>query len=270
MPLHPAVGDGKSRGRPENTDADGNYSAYLQAVIATEAANGPQPPMSAGPAGHLTEGIVQDGGEVGDKVAGAFFGAGMMRGGFLRRGSRPKPVSAAGEIEAPRQTPGDFSGEASAAVAKRTPKVRVGSPVEASAAGGGVNLDSGTARALVGEGSPVRHDIKAAIGERQMVMTETAEAEFRSAASRLAGPKEAARTERLMGRVNVVPDDPSARVAGLTLTKKVGVNDRLIFGTGDKMGIQTLTSDANFVRGAAAQGVALDAWIHSAFSFLGL
>lgn len=103
-----------------------------------------------------------------------------------------------------------------------------------------------------------------------MMMTETAETEFRSAASRLAGPEEAARAERLMGRVTVIPDDPSARVAGLTVTKKVGANDRLIFGTGDRMGIQTLTSDARFVRGAAAQGVDLDVFIHRAFSFLGL
>lgn len=103
-----------------------------------------------------------------------------------------------------------------------------------------------------------------------MVMTETAQREFNAAVSRLAGPQEAARAERLMGRVNVVPDDPSASVAGLSLTKKVGANDRLIFGTGDKMGVQTLTSDAKFVRGAAAQGVDLNVLVHRAFSFLGL
>jgi len=137
LPLHPAVGDGKSRGRAENTDADGNYSAYMQGVIASEAANGPHPRMSPGAAGHLTEGIVQDGGEVGDKVAGAFFGAAMMKGAFLRK-SRPKPVSAAGEIKVAPRTPGDFSGDAAAAVAKNKPKVRVGPAVEASAAGGRV------------------------------------------------------------------------------------------------------------------------------------
>lgn len=137
LPLHPAVGDGKSRGRTENTDADGNYSAYMQGVIASEAANGPHPRMSPGPAGHLTEGIVQDGGEVGDKVAGVFFGAALMKGGFLGKAPRPSPVSAVGEIEVPRQTRADFAGEASAAVAKNKPKVRVGAPVEASAAAGG-------------------------------------------------------------------------------------------------------------------------------------
>jgi hypothetical protein len=50
---------------------------------------------------------------------------------------------------------------------------------------------------------------------------------------------------------------------GLRLTKKVGANDRVIFGTGDQMGIQTMTGDAKFLRGAAAQGVEFDAYVHA-------
>lgn len=65
-----------------------------------------------------------------------------------------------------------------------------------------------------------------------------------------------------MGRVTLVPDNPSARALGLTVTKKVGVADKIIFGTGDTLGVPTMTSDAKFLRGAAAQGVEFDTILH--------
>jgi hypothetical protein len=42
---------------------------------------------------------------------------------------------------------------------------------------------------------------------------------------------------------------------GLNLTKKVDANDRIIFGTGETLGAPTITADANFVKGATAQGI---------------
>jgi len=125
-----------------------------------------------------------------------------------------------------------------------------------------VNLDTGSAIAFVSEGSPARHGMKAAVGDRRMVMTETAAAEFQGAL-RAAGPSERARAARLMGRVDVVPDNPSAKAIGLTETKKVGANDKIIFGTGDTMGVPTMTSDAKFLRGASAQGVEFDSILHN-------
>lgn len=44
----------------------------------------------------------------------------------------------------------------------------------------------------------------------------------------------------------------------LQITKKVGANNKIIFGTGDNLNIVTMTSDAKFVRGASVQGV--DFW----------
>ena len=94
-----------------------------------------------------------------------------------------------------------------------------------------------------------------------MVMTETALGEFRGTL-RVAGPQEAARAGRFLKRVDIVPDSPSTRAVGLRITKKVGSNDRLIFGTGDQLGIPTMSADEKFVRGAAAQGVNFDVILH--------
>ena len=126
---------------------------------------------------------------------------------------------------------------------------------------GQVNLDTGSAVAFVSEGSPIRGQLKAAVEGRQMVMTETALEEFQGTL-RVAGPLETARAGRLLDRVQIVPDNPSARASALKVTKKVGANDKVIFGTGDRLGAPTMTADDKFVRGAAAQGVPFDVILH--------
>ena len=56
---------------------------------------------------------------------------------------------------------------------------------------------------------------------------------------------------------------------GLHTKKKVGANDKIIFGTGDNMSAPTMTSDAKFIRGASAQGVDFDVILHSPVSLTG-
>jgi RHS repeat-associated protein len=133
---------------------------------------------------------------------------------------------------------------------------------------GGVNIDTGTAIAFVSEGSAVRHQLKAFVAGKEMQMTQTALGEFQGSL-RSAGPLEAARGQRFLNRVSIIPDNPSARAMGLNITKKVGANDRIIFGTGDNLSIPTMTSDAKFLRGASAQGVDFDAFLHSPVPFTG-
>ncbi|MDQ2792762.1 MAG: DUF1308 domain-containing protein, partial [Bacteroidota bacterium] len=62
----------------------------------------------------------------------------------------------------------------------------------------------------------------------------------------------------------------SVRASELTVTKKVGANDKIIFGTADKLGIKTVTADAKFLRGAEAQGVVFDAVVHPPVPLKGL
>jgi hypothetical protein len=55
--------------------------------------------------------------------------------------------------------------------------------------------------------------------------------------------------------VQVVPDAPTSRVAGLNETGSVGTADKRIFGTADNLGGTIVTVDQKFLRGAEAQGV---------------
>lgn len=118
-----------------------------------------------------------------------------------------------------------------------------------------VNIDTGAAISVVSEQSSVRGVIKAAVGNNEMVMTQTARSEFTNIVGKSGGPLEQARAQSFLNKVTPIADNPSARALGLNLTKKVGANDKIIFGTADRLGIRTITTDAKFVRGASSQGV---------------
>ena len=100
-------------------------------------------------------------------------------------------------------------------------------------------------------------------------MTETAVKEFKNIVNGAGGALEQARTKRLLNRVTIIPDNPSARAINLQITKKVGANDKIIFGTGDNLNIVTMTNDAKFVRGASAQGVDFNVYVHSPMPLTG-
>lgn len=132
-----------------------------------------------------------------------------------------------------------------------------------------VNLDTSAATGFVAEGSTVRGVLKAFVRGRAMLMCTTAEAEFLKAVTLKAGPREQARAARLLARVTRVPDSPSPRVLALRITKAVNSPDKIIFGTGDALGVVTATADGKFVRAAAAQGVTLAVFLHPPSRFQG-
>ncbi len=122
-----------------------------------------------------------------------------------------------------------------------------------------LNVDTGTARAII-EGSS--SEIDSLIANKKLFMSQTAVDELNDYASRYNKQSD---VSNFMSNYNVsvVPDNPSARASALTTTKKVGESDKIIFGTGDQMGMPTITSDAKFVRGVSARGVDFDAIVHS-------
>src|SRR5438309_5760629 len=99
---------------------------------------------------------------------------------------------------------------------------------------GRVNIDTGSAAAFVSQHSPLRHQLKAHVAGKQMVMTQTAAAEFNGLLS-VAGPAEAARAQRFMRRVEIIPDSPSVRATVLRETRRVGAADKVSFGTGHQL-----------------------------------
>lgn len=125
-----------------------------------------------------------------------------------------------------------------------------------------LNLDTGTAIAFIAEGSPIRLTLRKYVQNHQMVMTHTAYTEFTDIVQSVGGEQEQSRVIRFLQRVMIIPDQPSAKALTLQPTRRLGENDIIILGTGDELGIISLTADAKAVRAAIAQGVNFSVYVH--------
>lgn len=132
-----------------------------------------------------------------------------------------------------------------------------------------INLDTNTAIAFVAEGSTVRYQLRTFIQTQQLVMAQTALDEFISIIQYSAGVSEQDRADRFLDRVTIVPDNPSISAQALKPTRSLDPNDIIILGTGDQMGIVTMTADAKAVRAASAQGVNFNVYLHSSYPLTG-
>ncbi|MEH1933578.1 MAG: DUF1308 domain-containing protein [Nostoc sp.] len=125
-----------------------------------------------------------------------------------------------------------------------------------------VNLDTGTVFAFISEGSPVRYELRQYVQGQQMVITQTALKEVTDIIQWSGGVSEQVRINRLFQRLNIIPDNPSTVALNLQPTRSLGTNDIIILGTGDQLGIVTMTADAKAVRAALSQGVKFNVYIH--------
>jgi predicted nucleic acid-binding protein len=132
-----------------------------------------------------------------------------------------------------------------------------------------INLDTNTAIAFVAEGSNIRYQLKAFVQGQQLVIVQTAFDEFVNIIQYSAGTLEQDRANRFLDRVTIVPDNPSIAAQALKPTRSLDPNDIIILGTGDQMGIVTMTADAKAVRAASAQGVNFNVYLHSSYSLTG-
>ncbi|MBH8566293.1 DUF1308 domain-containing protein [Nostoc sp. CENA67] len=132
-----------------------------------------------------------------------------------------------------------------------------------------INLDTNTAVAFIAEGSPVRYELRAFVKKQQMVIAQTAFNEFINIVQYSAGSLEQTRANRFLQRVIIVQDNPSAAARTLRPTRSLDVNDIIILGTGDEMGIVTMTADAKAVRAASSQGVNFNVYLHLPYSLTG-
>lgn len=126
-----------------------------------------------------------------------------------------------------------------------------------------INLDTGTCLAFISEGSPIRSQLKTYVQGQQLVMTQTAFDEFTNIVQQIGGASEQERANQFLQRITVIADDPSSRALNLQPTRKLGTHDIIILGTGDRLGIVTMTADAKAVRSASIQGVNFNVYIHS-------
>jgi hypothetical protein len=107
------------------------------------------------------------------------------------------------------------------------------------------------------------------VGNQQLVVVQTAYDEFLRIIQASGGSAEQKRAERFLLKVAVISDDPSPAARMLKPTRRIGSSDIIILGTGDRMGMVTMTADAKAVRAASAQGVDFGVYLHSPYSLTG-
>ena len=94
--------------------------------------------------------------------------------------------------------------------------------------------------------------INAALFDKHLVATRAALAEFTKGNLPKAGPAEKALAAIVLRRVDPIANDPSERVRRLHAGGKKAsedldnIVDRIVFGTGDKRGIPTVSGDRKF------------------------
>ncbi|MBV8887987.1 MAG: DUF1308 domain-containing protein [Chroococcidiopsidaceae cyanobacterium CP_BM_RX_35] len=132
-----------------------------------------------------------------------------------------------------------------------------------------INLDTNTAIAFVAEGSTVRYQLRALVQNQQLVMVQTAFDEFVNIIKSSGGALEQERASRFLNRIVVMPDNPSIVAQALQPTRSLDHNDIIILGTGDQMGVVTMTADAKAVRAASAQGIDFKVYLHPPYPLTG-
>lgn len=132
-----------------------------------------------------------------------------------------------------------------------------------------INLDTNTAIVFVAEGSTVRYELRLFVHGQQLVMAQTAFEEFVNIIKYSGGTLEQERANRFLERVIILPDNPSSAAQALRPTRSLDPNDIIILGTGDQMGIVTMTADAKAVRAASAQGVNFNVYLHLSYPLTG-
>lgn len=88
---------------------------------------------------------------------------------------------------------------------------------------------------------------------KELVTCSVALDDFKGLVEKMGGPGEKQRTEALLVRLRIVPDEPSARVATMHNTASVKDRSKVIFGTADRLGIVIVTANTGFIRSAFIQ-----------------
>jgi len=100
--------------------------------------------------------------------------------------------------------------------------------------------------------------------DKEVVVTQTALNKFQNIIKIVGGEKEQKRSQELLSRLNVIPDQPSLRVKTLRVSSKIKEQHKLIFGTGDQIQATTMTSNRAVVAAFAQLGIALSVFLHPA------
>ncbi|KAI3801697.1 hypothetical protein L1987_29809 [Smallanthus sonchifolius] len=110
--------------------------------------------------------------------------------------------------------------------------------------------------------SPIHMDISKVICGRKCIICESVCSEFKELVLMCGGVNEKLRAEQLLKVVVVTPDCPSGRMMSLPTTRKLGLKNKIVFGTGDHWHAPTLTANMGFVRAVLQTGMSLFTFEH--------
>lgn len=109
---------------------------------------------------------------------------------------------------------------------------------------------------------PLLPEVENFIKGKELIVCETAKHDFQAIIETIGGPREKERSQELLQRLHIVPDQPSSRTLTLSSSNRIKDRAKVIFGTGDALKIITTTANEAFVRAASKQGVAYSVFIH--------
>jgi RHS repeat-associated protein len=133
------------------------------------------------------------------------------------------------------------------------------------------NLDANTLQTLSTirpAAIPTQIELNLFLFGRRLFVTQTASDEFVIGVLRYANTGEYFKAVLWLGQAAEIPDDPSDRALALRRTRTVKDKDIIVFGTGDKYGLITVSGDQKFYNAALAQGVDFDVFLHRPYNFL--
>lgn len=101
---------------------------------------------------------------------------------------------------------------------------------------------------------PVKPILDELFKGKRLIICQTAYENFTNIIGVIGGPSETRRTEELMRRVEVVPDNPCGRIMeALPIGGRIKNRSRLVFATGENMKSITVSANEGFVRAARMQ-----------------
>ncbi|KAL6997273.1 hypothetical protein U1Q18_007398 [Sarracenia purpurea var. burkii] len=105
--------------------------------------------------------------------------------------------------------------------------------------------------------NPIHVEMNGLLSGKKGMLCESVCSKFKELVSMCGGPNEKSRAGHLLKCLMVVPDNPSERMLSLPTTRKLTLENKIIFGTGDHWRAPTLTANMSFVRAVSQSGMSL-------------
>ena len=109
---------------------------------------------------------------------------------------------------------------------------------------------------------PVKPLLDQIFHEKLLFCCESAMRDFKTILCTLGGVSEWERGEKVVSRIQVVPDQQSSKTDKLATSGKIKGRSLAIFATGDDMKVVTVAANNGFIRAAAGQGVTFATLTH--------